>query len=456
MEFGTFLRARLEHTLNARRSPTEIKAIQQKKFRRLVAYAREHSPYYRDLMSACGIDPDSCQPTDFPPMTKADLMANFDRIATDRRVSASAVAAFLESSVDPKDHFLDKYVVLASTGTQGAVGHCVYSPAEWARGMALVLRTFPFALRRRRLASYGLMGGHEGGSSGAATGERSLARLRFDSRSFDVEDPFDKVIDQLNIFQPDILTGQPSALVELALAQEGGFLRIAPALLSLGGDSMPANDRALLDRAFGATISNHYGASELLVMGYGLSQDGGLHLFDDEFIFEIEDDRVLVTSLFKFTQPLIRYALDDRLEPLNDPNPRLPFTKIKDIAPRTPANATFSNGDGEDVQLAAETLLGITVTYVERLQLLVFDKLSCLVRVKLAFGLSDQQRSDALAQLEQRLTEIFRNAGIDNVSRRIEEVRGFAGRKRRPIVMPGMLDTMSDEWKRTHSFRQLA
>ncbi len=456
MKVGTFLRARLEHTLNERRSPADIKAIQQKKFRRLVAYAKAHSPYYRDLMSSRGIDPDTCQPTDFPPMTKADMMANFDQIATDRRITASAVAAFVEASTDPADRFLDEYVVLASTGTEGKVGLCLYSPAEWARGIALGLRTYPFSRRRRRIASYGQMGGHQAFSSGASTSSRSAARFRFETRAFDTTDPLDKVIDQLNSFQPDILAGQPSAIVELAHLQDRGFLRIAPTLVSMGGDSLQPDDRVLVDRAFGVPISNHYGASEVYLMGYGYSQDEGLYLFDDEFIFEIEEDRVFVTSLFKYTQPMIRYQLGDRLEVLDDPSPRLPFTKIKEIGTRTEAVATFTNREGADVQVTPEQLSVISAPNVERVQLRVLDKLSCVLRVKLAFGLSEQEQTEAIAQLEQELTRMFAEADISNISRRIETVRGFAGRKRRPIIVPGMLDTMSDEWNRINSARQIA
>jgi len=451
VKFGSFLKARLEHTRNARRSAPEIDALQQKKFRRLAAYAGEHSPYYRDLISARAIDIGTCTPTDFPPLTRTELTANFDRIVTDPQITTAGVESFLSESQNPNDRFLGKYTVISSAGTFGQVGNFVFSPAEWARGVALFLRTFPFASRRRRIAIYGLMGGHQGGAIGASTSRRSLARLRFDSRSFDVEDPVDQVIDELNRFQPHIVSAQPTALTELASAQLAGLLRISPQLLSLGGDALVPAERELLQRAFGTTISNHYASAEHFAMGYGLSDDQGMYLFDDEFIFEIEEERVLVTNLFKYTQPLIRYVMDDRLVPVNDPNPRIAFTKIRDIGGRPSPDATFMNQFGEDRVLRSGRLAEFSVPNVERIQLRVLGKQSCHLRVKLTAGLTEEDRSEAIEQLERWMTEIFTDAELANVSRRIEEVRSFGGRKARLVLLPGMLDTMTATWRSAFS-----
>ncbi|MHA1559330.1 MAG: hypothetical protein ACTSWI_01490, partial [Alphaproteobacteria bacterium] len=346
---------------------------------------------------------------------------------------------------------IDSYLVVPSSGTSGTVVYSIFSSAEWSRVSALAMRTLPWTPRRRRIAFCGLMGGHQGSATGASTTHGSIARLRFVAQSFDVESPILQTIDELNRYQPDILTGMPTTITELANAQEAGLLSISPELLSLGADAVTPVDRALLDRAFGATISNQYGSSEHLTLGYGLSEDGGIYLFDDEMIFEIEEGRVLVTSLFKYTQPLIRYALDDRLVPMNDPTPRLPFTKVRDIGRRPTSDATFTNRHGKDGLLRANELAELAVPNVERLQLRVFDKLSCLLRVKLRIGLTDAERTGALERVERSLTDIFTDAEMENVSRRIAEVKSFGGRKARLIILPGMPDTMSPSWQRANS-----
>jgi phenylacetate-CoA ligase len=176
-----------------------------------------------------------------------------------------------------------------------------------------------------------------------------------------------------------------------------------------------------------------------------------MYLFDDEFIFEIEEERVLVTNLFKYTQPLIRYVMNDCLVPLDDPTPRLAFTKIRDIGGRPSPDATFVNQFGEDRVLRSSRLAEFSVPNVERIQLRVLDKQSCHLRVKLTAGLTEEDRSEAIEQLERWMTEIFTDAELANVSRQIEEVRSFGGRKARLVLLPGMLDTMTASWRSAFS-----
>jgi hypothetical protein len=164
-------------------------------------------------------------------------------------------------------------------------------------------------------------------------------------------------------------------------------------------------------------------------------------------IFWPAPTRALVTNLLKYTQPLIRYVMDDRLVPVDDPNPRLPFIKIKDIGDRPSVDATFVNQRGEDRVLRSAKLAQFSLPNVERIQLRVIDELSCLLRVKLRAGLAEANWNEAIEQLERWLTEIFTDAELGNVSRRIEEVRSFGGRKARLVLLPGMPDTMTATWR---------
>jgi phenylacetate-CoA ligase len=239
-------------------------------------------------------------------------------------------------------------VVIHTSGTSGAIGYFVYSKAERARRSALAMRTFPFSARRRRIAFFGIVSGHVGGATGISETRGGLAKLRFDSRAFDIRTPFPQVIEGLNSFQPDILSGYPTVLRELTNAQESGELSVSPALLSVGGEPISAENRTFFDRVFGAEISNHYGTSEHSVMGFGLSGDSGIYLFEDEIIYEIGEGLTFVTNLFSYTQPLIRYVMDDILEPVVDPNPRFPFTKIRDIGDRPLPSPTSTDRHGKD------------------------------------------------------------------------------------------------------------
>ena len=87
--------------------------------RELVRKAIARSPWHSDRLA--GVDPDQLDEVslrELPPMTKADLMANFDRIVTDRRLSLELVNDHLET-VTTGGYLLDDYTAVTSGGSTG-------------------------------------------------------------------------------------------------------------------------------------------------------------------------------------------------------------------------------------------------------------------------------------------------------------------------------------------------
>lgn len=438
MKAGTFLRTRIAHLRNARRSRAEIEALQLRKFRRIVAHAQQHSPHYRDIIADRKIDVATAHPTDFPPLSKYEMSDEFDRIVTDPRISKAAIDHFFENSGNPSERLFGEYTVIHTTGTTGSISYSVFSQRAWAVGAALAMRVFPVTLGRRRMAFYGVGGGHYGGASHMSQSSRGLARLRFLTKVFDIREPPEKSVAELNQFQPETLAGYPSSLAFLAEAQLDGDLKISPRFVASGGEALTPRARELIDEAFAATILNAYGSCEHLTMGVGRPEDGGIYLFEDELIFEIEDDQVLVTNLFNFTQPLIRYAMDDRLEQIDDPAPTLPFTKIKDIGSRASAGAVLTDKDGVDRVLDPDdfSTVQVPVPNVSRIQLRVIDKTSCVLEVSLRKKLDPSERETALQEEQRTLDITFDQLGFGNVRRTVKEVERFEPGKERLIVAP--------------------
>ena len=251
------------------------------------------------------------------------MMENFDRFFTDRRISLPAVESFISGSDDPKDRLFGEHMVIRHLRHFGYRQlFCPFAGpiGPWGRLLECVFGRL--SLKRRRMAFYGVIGGHYGGAAHMAESNRGIAKLRFITKAFDVRDPIGHTIVGLNRFLPDTLSGYPSSLTILADSQLSGDLRISPRFVASGGEPLTNSDRDIINRAFGASILNVYGTSEHLTMGVGRPEDGGIYLFEDELVFEIEKDRVLVTNLFKYTQPMIRYVLDDQLEKLDDPHAR--------------------------------------------------------------------------------------------------------------------------------------
>ena len=91
------------------------------------------------------------------------------------------------------------------------------------------------------------------------------------------------------------------------------------------GASIPTT-RAALESSFLATSFDHTGMTELGPTGHSCSQRDGIHLIENEFIFEVIDARgrpsvegeLVATNLGRWGMPLIRYRTGDRVRLSHD------------------------------------------------------------------------------------------------------------------------------------------
>ena len=223
---------------NARMSAEQFQAMKLAKFRQLVRHASASSPYYAQLIRERNIDIERCTPADFPPLTKAILMAEFDRIVTDRRITKRAIADFLTRSHDPTERFLKEFRVIHTSGSSGEVGYFVYSPADWARGSAQALRPRRgrnrVQRRRRfarfRIAYYGAIGGHFAGITMMRGAAQGIGRLFMKAAFYEVNNPLPETIAAL---KPDLLVkGADYTMEEVVGAEtvraEGGRVLLLP------------------------------------------------------------------------------------------------------------------------------------------------------------------------------------------------------------------------------------
>ena len=93
---------------------------QRDRLRMLLRHAVEHSPFHAKRLGA--IDPDRFELSDLtrlPTMTKSEMMAAFDDVVTDRRLSLATVEAHVAASGCEPSLLLDEYVCLASGGSSG-------------------------------------------------------------------------------------------------------------------------------------------------------------------------------------------------------------------------------------------------------------------------------------------------------------------------------------------------
>lgn len=403
----------------------QLEAAQLRKFRRLVSFVQQHSPYYRAIIDKFSINPARCVPSDFPILTKSDVIKHFDEIVTDRCITRERIADFLARSTNPDDLFEGKFHVLHTSGTSGTVGYFVFSHEAWIKGASHVARATPLRWRKKT-AFVAATRGHFAGASLMLTGNHGSNSWFFDVRTFDVGQPLPKIIEELNAFQPDVLSGYATILKVLGEAKEKGELRINPKHLGNGGEPLMPEVKVYLERIFKVPVMNAYASSEHLYMGMTLPGSKGMHLMEDDLIFELKDDHTCVTNLFNETMPLIRYRMDDVLVPdLTEPS-IYPFTRVKDIVGRYEDALVFSNQHGEVDFIHPIVIVELIVEGLNAWQILIESATSFRFLARLDDKLSSREKQETHQRIRHKMSAILAEKEMGNVQFEIDEVESLA------------------------------
>ena len=308
-------------------SREQIAAHQRDALRRLLAHARERSPFHAKRLA--GIDVERFELAgiaSLPIMTKAQMMSEFDDVVTDRRVTRASVESQLAKAGPTPELLDDAFFCLASGGSSGTRGVFVISWDAFVAYTSATLRP----MLARTMASGGLPeGGLKIGLVAAPTAihaTRAMSMLLHGglSRVIDAPStaPLGEVVAALNAGQPHVLVGYPSMLRILAAEQQAGRLAIQPTGVSATSEQLTPEAAAAIAAAFGVPVVNTFGSTEGL-MGSSEPGDEAIVFASDNCIVELVDeadrpvepgvpsDRVLVTNLCNLAQPLIRYELND-------------------------------------------------------------------------------------------------------------------------------------------------
>ena len=316
--------------------PGRLAGFQRERLRVLLGHAAERSPFHARRLRV--FDTSRFELADLPrlpTMTKGQMMAGFDEIVTDRRLTRRRVERHLAASTTEPALLLGRYVCLASGGSSGLRGVFVQATEEYADFIASVVRQG----RARMMAVGGpppqeMVIGMIAAASpvhssgfGAAVAVGPPVRMIAAPATL----PLPEIVRRLNAAQPPALVGYPSKLAELADEQRAGRLRIAPRSVTAISEVLTPRDGMAIADAFGVPVINQFVSTEGLV---GQSEPGGLVLrfASDLCLAELVDAdnqpvpegvtsaKVLVTNLHNLTQPLVRYELTDHfVRPVGSP-----------------------------------------------------------------------------------------------------------------------------------------
>lgn len=306
----------------------QLGELQFVKLKRILDWAYARSPFYREKFDRAGIRPEQIRTLadlkEIPPTEKKEWLA----AQGERSFEFSSVLAVSESEV-VRYH--------QTSGTTGTAIRLAFTHRDWnwwlecwGYGLAAcnltpedrVLVCFPF----------NLFVGWWGGQDAAR-----LLRCRvYPGGGMSTRERLQIVCDH----RITALMGSPSYLLQMAVAAEKELGWNASELsvrkLICGaepGGSIPATRRRL-ETAWGAEVFDHLGASEVGPWGYECAaHPGGVHIIEGFFLMEFLDpetgaparpgelSRLVVTSLEKYAQPVIRFDVKDLVRPSARPCP---------------------------------------------------------------------------------------------------------------------------------------
>lgn len=327
-------------------SAEQVRAHRDRRLRSLLAYARERSPLYADRLR--GVDVEEPDLASIPMLTKAEAQGCWDAIVTTPNLNREAAERILNEqtwfSYTPHDE-----QVFSSGGSSGVRGVYVW---DWQFFISTACLAWRMQARDER--------------RGQSVPDARLAVLtaaappHASTPLFDVPTvagmktvvieagaPFDEVLAAVQSCAPTHLVGYASVIGRLARASLTGDLRIRPSRVSTNSEPLLPEDRDAIVNAWGATLHNLWGSTELGVQAVGCGQGPGLHICEDEVILERVDAagapvapdqpavRTLATGLSNRTFPFIRYDLGDEITLLSDPCPcGSSFARVADISGR--------------------------------------------------------------------------------------------------------------------------
>jgi putative adenylate-forming enzyme len=286
-----------------------LEQFQDARARKLVRWVQANSSFYRKHWT--GFDLENWR--ELPSVDKSLMMEHFSDFNTlgIARDSAfeMALRAERERNFSPT---IQGCTVGLSSGTSGHRGLFLVSPLEQASWAGVILaRAMPrFRVSGERIAFFL----RSNSNLYEQVGRGRWLQFRY----FDLMDPLEDSVKALNAFQPTILVAPPSMLEMLGREQLVGKLKINPDPLISVAEVLEPQDRDRLEAVFQAPVRQIYQATEGLLAVF--CPHNSLHLQEDIVAVQLEpvansDSRFspIITDLWRRTQPIIRYRLNDVL-----------------------------------------------------------------------------------------------------------------------------------------------
>jgi phenylacetate-coenzyme A ligase PaaK-like adenylate-forming protein len=242
--------------------------------------------------------------------------------------------------------------------------------------------------------------------------------------------PADRIVRDLNAFQPAMVGGYPSNLELLIDEAEAGRLNISPVLIMTGGEYLSDSLRTRLADAFHCYVQTSYSCTEGGTVACEC-RCGKFHINDDWLIVEpidekgnpvrdgVQSDRILLTNLYNYTQPFIRYEVTDRVIMHHEECGCGKSSPWLELEGRTDDVTVFTGG-GREIKIAPLSVYAVLkeVHSLRRFQVMVYSGNRIELRIEENEG---EDRMAAFHQAAEALKEYLYSQGIENVDISLSE-----------------------------------
>ena len=413
----------------------EKKETQRQRLKEMVEWARENSPYYSKLYKDV---PEDFQLSDLPTVNKRELMENWNDWTTDRELKLSDVDKFMEDTNNIGRKINKKYMVFTTSGSTGNPLVAIYdNTANNVMGGISACRSYA---RSEDLKAFVKRGGKsigifadEGFYLGNSSIRSRLNKMPWKKKQLAVSSalyPIDKIVQQLNEFQPDMLGGYPSNLELLIDEVKAGRLHISPVIVMTGGEYLSDALREKLAETFHCYVQTAYACTEGGTVACDCRQQH-FHINDDWLIVEpvdaqgnpvpdgVQSEKMYLTNLYNFSQPYIRYEVTDRVImhheqcPCGNPAPWI------ELEGRTDDVTTFIE-EGREIKVAPLAIYAVLkeVHVLRRFQVLVYPQNQIELRIEPREG---EDRNTAFAIAKDSLTKFLATQNVLHVDIRLSE-----------------------------------
>lgn len=293
-------------------TPEQNEAYQMRHLRPLLEHAYHHVPYYRSAFDAVGLKPFDIRTTAdlelLEPVRKQDILQDPD--------------AFM---ADNADAFPGKRCVTG--GTTGQVFAYYQNSQAWALNWALKIRTFEWAGYRFGRDRLGVMAGGSLMPRRSSSLSNLLWRKLNNYYSMPITCLDGKVMEgycqRLRSQRIRFLRGYPSALATFASWLLDQKLKLPMKAVFTTAEALFPHQREVMRQAFGCEVFDTYGCGDGMGHATECERHDGLHVCPEVSVMQVVDangqavapgekGEVVLTSLFDYSMPLIRYAPGDR------------------------------------------------------------------------------------------------------------------------------------------------